>query len=259
VPVAPKQTKAERRKDLMRNLLVAISLSFWASISAAEYVEVDWNALIDGSVQTYEDPYLDLTSEQLADLVDVARLRQKIGSGDDSASSELVAREAALTEAGIDADWLISQRWVVAERRERAATAGNSELDGSLVTIAGFAIPAPPEENGTPAVYLVEQRGMCSHMPPPIPNQMIRVRLETDWTPAYMHQPVRLTGKIHIDPSERVFQVVDGDVAMKATWRMDASKVEDFKPAATAAAAGGSDWVEQLRSKLQDSRATMAE
>ena len=234
----------------MRNLLVVIALSFWASASVAETPQVDWDELIDASAQTFEDPYLDLTSEQLADLVAVARLRQQSESGDDSVSSELAIREAALTAAGIDPDWLISQRWVVAERRERAATAGNAELDGSLVTIAGFAIPAPPDEDGTPAVYLVEQRGLCSHMPPPMPNRMIRVRLNSDWMPEYMHQPVRLTGQMHIDPSERVFRVVDGDVAMKATWRLDASEVEDFTPSAISAF-GESEWVEQLRSKLE--------
>jgi hypothetical protein len=130
--------------------------------------------------------------------------------------------ETGLGEAGIDVDWILSQRWVVAERRERAATAGNTALDGAKLTLAGYAIPAPPAEDGTPVAYLVPERGMCSHMPPPSPNQMVRVRLNGDWTPQYTHEPVQLTGTLSIAPSSHRIRVVDGKMAMRATYRMDA-------------------------------------
>ncbi|MDV7145658.1 DUF3299 domain-containing protein [Tropicimonas sp. TH_r6] len=126
---------------------------------------------------------------------------------------------------------------------------GNPSLDDTTVEIGGFAIPAPPAEDGTPTAYLVEMAGMCSHTPPPPPNQLVLVKLDGEWPPDYVHQPVRLTGRLAIDPSDRVLMVVDGNVSMKSTWRLDLESVEAFLPK-PGMSAGNSEWVEQLRAKL---------
>lgn len=221
---------------------------------------VEWPNLIDAEAQAFEDPFRDLTEDQIDLLRNVVRAREKLSRGSAAAEEvpEVKARLAAALEQlemdGIDADELIDQRWVVAGLRETAANAGNPALDGAQISLAGFAVPAPPETDGRSTVYLVELAGMCSHTPPPMPNQLVRVRFQDGWTPAYMHQPVRISGRAVIDPSERVFPVVDGDVLMKATWRLDAEAVETLSPP-TAANSGSSDWVEQLRSKLKASRA----
>jgi hypothetical protein len=71
-------------------------------------------------------------------------------------------------------------------------------------------------------------------MPPPNPNQMVRARIEGDWTPSANHEPVRLTGRLSISPSEHVVRVVDGPVEMKASFAMDVSNVQtlgDFRKA----------------------------
>jgi len=185
-----------------------------------------WSDLIDPSAQSYEDPYRDLSYDQIDTLRTVVRLRARLESGEVAAEARprietrLAEAEGALVQDGIDADWLISQRWIVAERREAAASAGNPELDGSVVALAGFAIPAPPDEDGTPIAYLVPERGMCSHTPPPPPNQMVRLRLTGDWVPEKMHEPVLVTGQFAIAPSSREMVVVDGFVEMKATFTM---------------------------------------
>ena len=129
-----------------------------------------------------------------------------------------------LAEDGIDADWLIEQRWVVAERREKAATTANQNLDGQTVTLAGYAIPAPDDTDGTTIVYLVPERGMCSHMPPPNANQMIRARVSGDWRPRLMHEPVRLTGILSVEETNHSFRIVDGKVPMRASYVLEVSK-----------------------------------
>lgn len=221
-------------------LLTLLAMSVVPLLSAALAVRaVEWTELIDANAQVYEDPYRDLTEEQFELLRIVVQSRQELARGTTPAEerpgieSRLKSAVEAFSAAGIDVDWLIAQRWVVAQRRETAANAGNAALDGQSVSIAGFAIPAPLDADGTPTVYLVEVAGQCSHMPPPPPNQMVKVRLESGWTPEFMNQPVRLEGRLHLDPSERVFPIVDGDVAMKATWRLDASEVEELRPAAS--------------------------
>ena len=131
------------------NLVVVVSFLQLGAPVAAE--QIAWDDLVDKEALLFEDPYLDLEYDQLDDLrtiaVETARLENTGLAGDDRAAS-LAKRDEArarLTAAGIDADWLIDQRWVVAERREKAATSANPEIDGKTVTLGGFAIAAPPD------------------------------------------------------------------------------------------------------------------
>ncbi len=198
-------------------------------------VALDWADLPDPSAQVFEDPYRDLTAEQLDDVLFVVRMRgrlqQEAGSTEERQKWQdlLGETEGALAADGIDIDWLLDQREIVTQRRKNAATLGNVQFDDQTITLAGFAIPAPNDPDGRPVVYLVPQRGMCSHMPPPPPNQMIRVRLNGDWTPSYLHEPVRLTGRLTIDPSVRYMMVVDGVIPMNATFQLEASTVETLE------------------------------
>ncbi|MHA3977132.1 DUF3299 domain-containing protein [Halovulum sp. GXIMD14794] len=238
----------------MRAIALAVITAF-LSAPAWAGPPLDWAELVDQAAQTYEDPYLDLTLEQLEAVRTVARFRASGEAGakvSPDAAQRATAAEAALEGAGIDVDWIISQRWVVAERRERAAIAGNAALDGEVVTLAGFAIPAPPDADGEPTAYLVPERGMCSHMPPPQPNQMVQMSLPEGWTPETIHQPVLVTGALAIDPSAREIVVVDGVVPMRATFAMEVSEVQTpFRPAP--ASEMTNPWVDQLADRLRAS------
>ncbi len=228
---------------MKRILLAGFVLSLWAAAVFAEPASVDWSDLVDARAQTFEDPFADLSYDQLDHLRAIIRASEQLKnaglSGKDRAQAEarLAEAEAAMTQSGIDVDWLLSQRWPVAERREAAATAGNPAVDGKVVTLAGFAVPAPPDPDGTRVAYLVPEPGACSHMPPPNPNQMVRVRLNGGWTPSANHEPVRLTGRVTISPSAHVIQVVDGPVTMNASFAMEVTRMEtlaDFRAAAGA-------------------------
>ncbi len=200
-----------------------------------------WSDLVGPRAQTFEDPFAELTYQQLDQLRTIIRAKERLEtlglSHEDRAKSEakLAKAEAEIEQAGIDIDELLSQRWATAERREAAATAANPALDGEIVTLAGFAIPAPRDPDGTAVAYLVPEPGACSHMPPPNPNQMVRARLADDWTPSATHEPVRLTGRLSISPSAHVVRVVDGPVEMKTSFAMDVTRVQtlgDFRRAA---------------------------
>ena len=192
---------------------------------AAKTSPLRWNALPDPQAQNFHDPFAELSAKQLRLLVTVARLREQV-IRDAAKQNELDDAETQLSALGVDADVLIAQRWDVAERRRKAARAGNPALDGKTVTIAGFAIPGPPAQDGTKIAYLVALPGLCSHVPPPDPNQMLRLRLTGDWFPERIHEPVAVTGTLTLDPTETSFSVVDGPVRMNATWNMDVDAVE---------------------------------
>ncbi len=210
---------------------------FWCGhpAMAAPGTVLDWSDLPDPSVQVFEDPYRDLSAEQFDDVLYVVRLRGRlqrdVGSNEERQKWQelLTETEDALAANGIDVDWLLDQREAVKERRRKAGTNGNPQFDGQIVTLAGFAIPASNDPDGRPVAYLVPERGMCSHMPPPPPNQMIRVRLNGDWTPSYFHEPVRLTGTLTIDPSVQNMMVVDGLMPMNATFQLETERVETLE------------------------------
>jgi hypothetical protein len=226
---------------MQQPLLAGLVLSLWTGAACAGQSSVGWSDLVDAQAQTFEDPFAELTYQQLDHLRTIIRARERLN--DDGLSDEDRARfgarltkaEGAVAQSGLDVDWLLSQRWSVAERREAAATAANPALDGKVVTLAGFAVPAPPDPDGTRVAYLVPEPGACSHMPPPNPNQMVRARLAVGWRPLANHAPVRLTGRLIISPSEHVIRVVDGPVKMSASFAMEVTRVEtlgDFRTAA---------------------------
>ena len=196
-----------------------------ASHSATVEQTLDWAQLIDAGAQVFDDPYRELEPEQLERLITVARLRASAEAGEAIDRGRLSELTTSLAADGLDVDDLITQRWMVASKRERAATAGNPAVDDQEISITGFVIPAPPEPDGTRVAYLVPERGMCSHMPPPVPNQMIRLRLLSEWTPSSLYEPARITGRISISPTNNKVPVVDGLVDMHATFQMDVKDV----------------------------------
>lgn len=218
----------------MRTLGLALLVALFA-VSSLAAAQLDWDDLIDPSDQSFEDPYRDLQYDQIDAVATVARLNAQLETGElsgdvrDGAVERVEDLKEKLAEQGIDADWLIAQRWEVAKLRERAATSGNPAVDGMEITLGGFAIPAPPDEDGTPTAYLVPERGMCSHMPPPPPNQMIRMRMSADWVPRMVHEPVKVSGRLAINPSHREVVVVDGVVQMRATFELDVAKVKTLR------------------------------
>ncbi len=213
-------------------LFFVLSLAMSVTVTNVIAAPIPWLDLVDEASQTYEDPYRDLTQKQLKDLIAVFQLRQRFERAKeedrDAIQSRLSKREAELKDAGIDIDWLIAQRWTVAERRRKAATIGNQSLDGTQITIAGYTIPAPADEDGVQYVYLVPERGMCSHMPPPNPNQMIRIRSVDTQLPQLIYTPVKVTGQLAISPSAEKIHIVDGLQEMKATFALDLKSVEVF-------------------------------
>lgn len=219
-------------RQWLQVLTIAILVLSGHTTKAMSGGSLDWAELPDPSSQVFEDPYRDLSPEQFDDVLFVVRLRGRLQQ--DAGSIEerqkwqelLTETEDALGADGIDVDWLLDQREVVTERRRKAGTSGNQQFDGQTITLAGFAIPAPSDPDGRPVAYLVPERGMCSHMPPPPPNQMIRVRLNGDWAPSYFHEPVRLTGKLTIYPTVQNMMVVDGLMPMSATFQLETERVE---------------------------------
>lgn len=219
----------------MRKLLALFLIGILTASSAlSEGQEISWADLPDASKQSFDDPFAALSFDALTGLAKVARLQDQLaqrGISDATrkeAEQQLEDMRADLKAMDVDADALLAQRWIVAEKRKAAAVSANPALDGQEVVLSGFAIAAPPDPDGTKVIYLVSMPGLCSHLPPPPPNQLIRVRIEGDWVPDRLHAPVKLTGRLDISWSDRMMHVVDGLVPMRASYSMQAHTVEGF-------------------------------
>lgn len=213
-----------------------VSVFVFASASLSEALEISWADLPDASVQSFEDPYRDLTYDQLYALRKIARLRDGLKKpnvdDEERARIELGLSRALKNweKADVDPYWLIDQRWIVAERRKRAGTAGNPELDGKEARLTGFVIPAPSDAEGRATAYLVPERGMCSHMPPPQPNQLLRLVFDEAWYPQFLYEPITVSGRLEIAPTQHTIRVVDGLVKMVSTFRLNVARVAPLMP-----------------------------
>ncbi|MCP4308609.1 MAG: DUF3299 domain-containing protein [bacterium] len=221
----------------MKAVLSSAVLGFLLTVTspyAGEFELLDWGRLIDPCARDFEDPYRDLAPEELVDLVTLGRLRERLRGGEvaedvrSQLEEQITDKETTLVAAGIDVDWLISQRWVVAERRERAAKDSNTALDGTDATLAGFLIPAPALEDGTLTAYLVRSRWMNAHMPPPPPNQLLHlVMTELSEEPGY-YTPVVARGRLMLQETRREVFLVDGNVTMWSSWTLQTDSIEDY-------------------------------
>ncbi len=202
-----------------------------APLRASDAVSVDWSQLPDPSMQDFEDPYSELAPQQMSDLMSLVRVRQELEDDNllPEKRGELAARgatlEAGLQAAGIDVEWLLAQRWVVAERRRQAVVAVNSALEGERIEIFGFLIPAPPVDDGGETAYLLPDRGVCSHLPPPPPNQLVRLEMSRLPEAGGGCVPVTVRGTLRAEEARHEAHLHDHGVPMWSAWVLETEQV----------------------------------
>ncbi len=73
------------------------------------------------------------------------------------------------------------------------------QLKGATVQIPGYVVPLHTEGNDILELNLVPQFGMCIHIPPPPPNQMVYVKLKNKVKfKDVFARPIWITGKFNI-------------------------------------------------------------
>jgi hypothetical protein len=203
-----------------------------ATQASAKPETIEFSDLVDPLAVVFDDPYRDMGFQLLNELKLVVELDQKLSKNDlpEEQRARLEARRTAAKDMleinGYDVDELLSQRWEVAKKRRVALIATNPALDKSEVTLAGYLIPAPQAADGTYYGYLVPQVGMCSHLPPPPPNELVRVKLKEDPQGQSLYVPVQVTGLLRAEASDATIFILDGDSRMLSGWTLDANTVD---------------------------------
>ena len=194
--------------------------------------EITWEDLIPQEQVEFDDPFADLTEDQLYELAMVARYRDlrqrgKLKPGGESAQSE--AKFVVSLEAqGIDIDWLLSQRERVAEARGQQADMG-AAVSGQRVSIPGYALPLTLEKNTLTEFLLVPWVGACIHTPPPPSNQIIHVAFPDGTAPRDRFSPVWIEGQLDHAPANYTLYLVDGSRPIRATYTLAAETITNYK------------------------------
>ncbi len=211
---------------------VFVAAMLVATQASAKPEAIEFSDLVDPLAVVFDDPYRDMGSHLLNELKLLVELDQKLLQKDlaEDERARLTARRSAAKDMleinGQDVDALLAQRWDVAKKRQTARMATNPVLNGAEVTLSGYLIPAPQATDGTYFGYLVSQVGMCSHLPPPPPNKLVRVRLLDDQKSQSLYVPVRVTGTLRVEASDATIFILDGEARMLSAWTLDASTVD---------------------------------
>jgi hypothetical protein len=203
-----------------------------ATQASAKPEVIEFSDLVHPLAVVFDDPYRDMGPHLLNELKLLVELDQKLSQNElaEDERSRLEARRSAAKDMleinGQDVDALLAQRWDVAKKRRTARMATNPVLDGAEVALSGYLIPAPQAADGTYFGYLVPQVGMCSHLPPPPPNQLVRVKLLDDPQGQSLYVPVRVSGLLRVEASDATIFILDGESRMFSGWTLYANTVD---------------------------------
>ena len=178
-----------------------------------------------------DDPFAKMPFEQLADLSDLAALRdrraagEKLSAKDSKDEQKLVDR---LGQAGIDAEAMLAKRKEVIARRQTQSVAINSRLNNALVRIPGYVLPLEYKGKQVSEFLLVPWGGGCIHTPPPPPNQIVHVVPAKPFETSGMFAAVWVTGRLSAASTKRSLFMIDGSSDIDIAYSLEASAVETY-------------------------------
>ena len=130
-----------------------------------------------------------------------------------------------LRAQGLDPDWILDQREAVASRRQHAALATNDALEGEHVELSGYLLVAPDVEDGAMVAFLLPDRGVCMHLPPPAPNQLIQLKVDELPEPLGPCISAAVRGRLSADETMATVPVIDDTIDLWSRWKLQVKEV----------------------------------
>lgn len=222
---------------MIRPIWITLALVLAAGIATVQEPtpkETSWEQLLPEAEEPFDDPFAELSEQQLRDLSRIARfrkLREKDAIPADGVTAKQVDETIArFAKIGIDVDWILSQRERVARERERLMTRVDASLVGQEIRIPGYMLPLRSDENGITEFLLVPWVGACIHTPPPPPNQMIHVTVPGGADDRGHFAAFWLEGTLRLKPAEYDLFLVDGRARVKVAYSMTTERISDYSP-----------------------------
>lgn len=217
---------------LFRRLLASCAMLVALSALADAPQRIMWEDLAPGlSKVDPDDPFVKMPFEQLADLSDLAALRDRRAAGEtlnakDSKDAQTLIER--LGQAGIDADAMLAKRKELIARRQTQSVAINSRLNNALVRIPGYVLPLEYKGKQVSEFLLVPWVGACIHTPPPPANQIVHVVPAKPFESTGMFAAVWVTGRLSAASTKRSLFMIDGSSDIDIAYSLKASVVEPY-------------------------------
>ena len=209
--------------------LSLLIVSIAAPSVAVQFKQIGWQDLIKKI--EFDDPFIVLSTDQLADLGMVARVRQRQAAGRDVSEGTIKEKEEAtgrLEQAGVDIDGLLTKRLEIRELRRQRAHAVVPDLNGQQVRMPGYALPLEYYGTQITEFLLVPWVGACIHTPPPPPNQIVYVKVNEGFENKGRFTPVWVTGEMNVKAATKNLFLVDGSSGIDVGYSLEASQVEPY-------------------------------
>ncbi len=215
----------------MALLLTVLATTGSRAASDVEPRTLGWQDLVPKATE-FEDPFMALSPDELYDLSIVAQLRELKAKDPEmmtwDRTADLESRESALTEAGIDIDYLLSQRERVREARRAKAESVDYGLDGLTIRMPGYVLPLEFDGAKVKEFLLVPFVGACIHTPPPPANQIVHVKPEESFETKGLFEAVWVTGEMSAAPTRQSLFYVDGTSDISVGYKLNASSIKPY-------------------------------
>lgn len=209
------------------NVFACVVACMICGVSAlAERSSISW-ADLTPPVSVIDDPFVELSNEQLDALRKILRFEMSKGNSTGDITSEEADRlRGQLSSEGLDVDWLFKQREIVMQARRAQATAVNPEIVGTEVRLPGYVLPLEFDGQKVTSFLLVPYAGACIHTPPPPANQMVHVTYPDGIEVSGLFTPVWIEGKMSAEFLVQDVSFSDGGSRVEVGYEMSAESVD---------------------------------
>jgi hypothetical protein len=195
---------------------------------------IDWSFLAPENGRPFSDPFVKLSSGQLADLSYVRRVRRLIvdekidADGDDAKHATQLAEK--LATQGIDANWLLVQsRRIPQIRRQQIEAVAKSvakSIDSTTVEIVGFASPIPSQKQNVAGFLVMSTAAMCGHSTAPSPLHVAFVESQHEYSLQSRGTPVRIRGQVVAEPKTTTMISGSGATVFESAYKILPSRID---------------------------------
>jgi len=183
----------------------------------------------------FEDPFEDLTEEQLAKLGLYVRVqtlkKRKPESVSEAMDQEATEAASWLRKEKVDIKGLLAKRQEIMQLRAKRASATNPILNGKRIRMPGYALPLEYDGKKVTEFLLVPWVGACIHTPPPPPNQIVYVKMKEATKMHSRFQPVWVSGPVAMGATKKNLYLVDGSSDINIGYSISNATVEPYKKA----------------------------
>ena len=101
----------------------------------------------------------------------------------------------------------------------------STNLEGKRIELTGYLLPVDREGDLVYEFLLVPVSGLCSHMPPPPPNQAVHVFPAKPYRLAEIYEPVTISGTLQPELEQTQLTILDGVSVVESGYHIAKAEV----------------------------------